>query len=61
MLGCVEVKLVSRVRVQAGHLALQQIDILHTDMSELVKNVKGPSEWYCKNGQDCWYNGEALD
>ncbi|CAO3693920.1 unnamed protein product [Umbelopsis ramanniana] len=26
------------------------------DMSELVKNVKGPSEWYCKNGQDCWYN-----
>ncbi|CAO3587711.1 unnamed protein product [Absidia cylindrospora] len=26
------------------------------DMSELVKNVKGPSEWYCKDGQDCWYN-----
>lgn len=27
------------------------------DMSELVKNVKGPSEWFCKNGKDCWYNG----
>ncbi|KAG2200876.1 hypothetical protein INT46_006438 [Mucor plumbeus] len=26
------------------------------DMSELVKNVKGPSEWFCKNGKDCWYN-----
>ncbi|KAI8880915.1 hypothetical protein K501DRAFT_286647 [Backusella circina FSU 941] len=26
------------------------------DMSELVKNVKGPSEWYCKDGKDCWYN-----
>ncbi|KAI8064852.1 P-loop containing nucleoside triphosphate hydrolase protein [Gilbertella persicaria] len=25
-------------------------------MSELVKNVKGPSEWFCKNGGDCWYN-----
>ncbi|KAI9250829.1 P-loop containing nucleoside triphosphate hydrolase protein [Helicostylum pulchrum] len=25
-------------------------------MSELVKNVKGPSEWFCKNGKDCWYN-----
>lgn len=27
-------------------------------MSELVKNVKGPSEWFCKNGKDCWYNGK---
>ncbi|ORE01971.1 hypothetical protein BCV72DRAFT_62338 [Rhizopus microsporus var. microsporus] len=26
------------------------------DMSELVKNVKGPSEWYCENGKNCWYN-----
>ncbi|KAI8369430.1 uncharacterized protein BYT42DRAFT_110213 [Radiomyces spectabilis] len=26
------------------------------DMSELVANVKGPSEWYCKDGKDCWYN-----
>ncbi|KAI8372254.1 P-loop containing nucleoside triphosphate hydrolase protein [Choanephora cucurbitarum] len=26
------------------------------DMSQLVKNVKGPSEWFCKNGKDCWYN-----
>ncbi|EIE82698.1 hypothetical protein RO3G_07403 [Rhizopus delemar RA 99-880] len=25
-------------------------------MSELVKNVKGPSEWYCENGKNCWYN-----
>ncbi|KAI7893449.1 P-loop containing nucleoside triphosphate hydrolase protein [Mucor mucedo] len=25
-------------------------------MSELVKNVKGPSEWFCKNGKNCWYN-----
>jgi hypothetical protein len=30
------------------------------DMSELVKNVKGPSEWYCKDGQDCWYNGKCY-
>lgn len=27
-------------------------------MSELVKNVKGPSEWYCENGKNCWYNGK---
>lgn len=27
------------------------------DMSKLVANVKGPSEWYCKDGQNCWYNG----
>ncbi|CAO3663470.1 unnamed protein product [Rhizopus stolonifer] len=26
------------------------------DMSELVKNVKGPSEWFCENGKNCWYN-----
>ncbi|KAJ8656456.1 hypothetical protein O0I10_007779 [Lichtheimia ornata] len=26
------------------------------DMSKLVANVKGPSEWYCKDGQNCWYN-----
>ncbi|KAJ2956478.1 hypothetical protein NQZ79_g7657 [Umbelopsis isabellina] len=26
------------------------------DMSELVKNVNGPSEWYCIAGKDCWYN-----
>ncbi|KAG2181138.1 hypothetical protein INT43_008720 [Umbelopsis isabellina] len=26
------------------------------DMSELVKNVNGPSEWYCTAGKDCWYN-----
>ncbi|KAI8996798.1 hypothetical protein BDB01DRAFT_768528 [Pilobolus umbonatus] len=26
------------------------------DMSELVKNVKGPSTWHCKDGRDCWYN-----
>ncbi|KAI9478275.1 MAG: P-loop containing nucleoside triphosphate hydrolase protein [Benjaminiella poitrasii] len=25
-------------------------------MSNLVKHVKGPSEWVCKNGKDCWYN-----
>lgn len=30
----------------------------HPDMSELVANVKGPSEWYCKDGQKCWYNGK---
>jgi hypothetical protein len=30
------------------------------DMSELVKNVKGPSEWFCKNGKDCWYNGNLF-
>ncbi|ORX58024.1 hypothetical protein DM01DRAFT_351938 [Hesseltinella vesiculosa] len=26
------------------------------DMSEMVSNVKGPSEWYCKDGRQCWYN-----
>ncbi|KAI9492910.1 P-loop containing nucleoside triphosphate hydrolase protein [Zychaea mexicana] len=25
-------------------------------MKELVANVKGPSEWFCKDGIDCWYN-----
>lgn len=29
-------------------------------MTELVKNVKGPSEWFCKNGKDCWYNGKYI-
>ncbi|KAI8060331.1 hypothetical protein BC940DRAFT_350622 [Gongronella butleri] len=26
------------------------------DMSEMVANVVGPSEWYCKDGRECWYN-----
>jgi hypothetical protein len=30
------------------------------DMSELVKNVNGPSEWYCIAGKDCWYNGKLT-
>ncbi|KAI9311577.1 hypothetical protein BX666DRAFT_1996467 [Dichotomocladium elegans] len=30
------------------------------DMSQLVANVKGPSEWFCKDGRDCWYNEYSI-
>lgn len=36
---------------------LYRLVIILLDMSELVANVKGPSEWFCKDGKDCWYNG----
>ncbi|KAF7729016.1 hypothetical protein EC973_005047 [Apophysomyces ossiformis] len=29
-------------------------------MSELVANVKGPSEWKCNDGKDCWYNVQIV-
>lgn len=51
-------KLASIVVAEAYKCRLCDTPFFHSlDMSELVANVKGPSEWFCEDGKNCWYNG----